>query len=280
MRETEQYAQRGHHQNQNPNDVVHVSLQRRLDLAKGPGASRQLVHERVVTHLLCFVGRGPAHAEAARKHGVTGPFSDAFRLTREQRLVELHIAARDNLAIDDDLITGSCDQHVAQHDFARINLPLVSISDDTRLRTSQQRDVFELALGPSLLDNADYDVQEHQACCHHSIVHTPHQHQNNADGEEDRVDEGEGVLAEDLEVGSAGLEPEGVSLSPLASRDDFALRETSYLKHLAQASPSPPPSNTQTGLLPGLASSVVPWMTIGHGLQQDAHVVRIPSNLP
>ena len=83
--------------------------------------------------------------------------------------------------------------------------------------------MVQLALGPSLLVDADDDVHQHQASRNDRVVHLSQQDQEDADGKEDGVDKGESVLAKDLEVGAARLELDRVPQSLRPPGNDFAL---------------------------------------------------------
>jgi hypothetical protein len=158
-RDGQQDTQLGGQQYQDADDKVDVSLQRRLDLAKGPGAGGHLVDHAVGADALGLVESAARHAVATRVARLSGLLGYPLRLASKQRLVYFHLPVADHLAIDDDLVTGTGNQHVAQHDLGGVKAPLLSIAEHSGLGTGQEGNLVQLALGPTFLVDAHDDIQ-------------------------------------------------------------------------------------------------------------------------
>ena len=166
----QQDTQLGGQQYQDADDKVDVSLQRCLDLAKGPSAGGHLVDQAVGADALRLVDGAARHTVAARIDRLSSVLEDPLGLACQQRFVHFHLPVADDLSIHDDLVAGTGNQHVPQHDLTGIDGPFLPIAEYGRLGTGQEGNLVQLALCPPLLIHAHDDVEQYQTGSHHRIA--------------------------------------------------------------------------------------------------------------
>ncbi len=204
-------------------------MQGGIHAAEGLCAGGQLHGEAVDAYFLGLVQGLAGHAEAAREHLVAGPLGDEVGLAGQKRFVDVHPPAADDLPVDDDLVAGVQHQDVTQNELGRVDGLFLAVADHRRFGPGQQRDLVQHALGAHFLDDADERVDEDDPDRHEGVGIAAQQSQSDAEAEQDVVDEGENVLADDLEVGAAGLELNVISLAARSARQDLFLGEAPYL---------------------------------------------------
>ena len=205
-------------------DEVDLRLERRDDPPERPGARRDPVGEAVRRDGLRHVAAAAGRREAAAEHLVAEPLADDVALAGELRLVDADVA-RDQPAVEHDLVAGLDRDEVAEHELLGRDLGDLAGPDHRRRGPREEGDPVERPLGADLLDDPDDDVGRDDAQGHEGVHRPADQHERDAQREQDVVDEREDVLAQDLRVGPGGRRRRGVAVARGAPALDLGVVE-------------------------------------------------------
>ena len=207
-------------------DQAHVALQWGQNLAEGSRSGGDLLRQALVANPAGLKDAVAADAETAGENGVARLFFDAVRLAGQERLVDFQPSALDQHTVDHHLVTRIQHEQVTTNQVGWVDLSLSPVTNDGGGGAVDQRDAIELAFGSCFLNDPGDDVEEDQPGRHHGVAKKAKRDEHDGDGEEEDVDEGDGVLANDSTVGAARVELDAVPLAACATSGDLLLAES------------------------------------------------------
>ncbi len=171
---------------------------------------------------------GSGHDETARPTLVTRVLRNRVGLTRQQRLVDLQSRRLDDFTIDDDLVAGFQHQQVVEHHLSDRDFHRPAVPHCGRLRSTQESEAIECALGSQLLNDADRRVDDHHRP-EERILYRGHDEDDHEQHRQDQVEAREDVVLQDgfrRTTGALGHDVELAGRHPLG---DLARGETGRL---------------------------------------------------
>lgn len=145
-----------------------------------------------------------ADAEAARQQLVAGLLDLGFRLPGEEGFVDVDPSCAEERSVHDQLVAGSHVDHVSAHDLVGEDLDVPPVAHDGDPAAVEQLQAVELALGADLLGRADARVEQSEAHARDGVAVPAECQQCCPDDEQDQVEEGEDVGAQDPGVAARG----------------------------------------------------------------------------
>src|SRR2546430_16593362 len=118
----------------------------------------------------------------------------------------MHNALANHRPINDNLISWTHEQEIANHDFSRVNLSFLAITNDRSRRTRQQDDVFKRLLGMHFLHHTHEHVDEHHSDGDERITNLSEEDQRYAQDKQHGIDRVEEVFTGNLEIGRAYMD--------------------------------------------------------------------------
>src|SRR5437763_449187 len=117
----------------------------------------------------------------------------------------MHRVLANHRPINDNLVSWTHHQEIANHDFSRVNLPFLAIPNDRCRRTRQQDDAFKRLLGMDFLHHAHKHIDEHHSDGDERITHLSEEDKCYAQDKQNGIDRVEDVFTDNLDIGPADL---------------------------------------------------------------------------
>ena len=210
-------AQGHHHRNQQPQQLVHLLLERGALRRVLPGGAQQLPCVAVGAGAGDDVAAAALDAERPRQHALALGPRHRQRLTGQRRLVQHQAHRARHIAVGHHLVAGAERDQVSVDDVVQVQHPLAAVPHHPRLRRHQQRGLVEHAFGAQLLDDPDRGVRDQDAREQAVRILAADQDQHQEDGQ-DQVEQRQRVRPHDALDRAAGGRRRDISPLREASR--------------------------------------------------------------
>jgi hypothetical protein len=203
-------------------DEVDLALERRQDTPERTRTRGDPIREARALDLLGDVAARAGRREAAGEHLVPRALADDVRLAGQLGFVEAD-RARGQATVKHDLIARAELDEVAHDELLRPDLANIAAADDRGRGPGQQGDVVEGSLCAHLLHDADDDVGRDNEHRDKRIDRSADRDERDRERDQDVVDEGEDVLAQDLCVRARRRRQRGIAVARGAASDDLVV---------------------------------------------------------